>query len=270
VTVALQEALSKTLRGAYHYQRNAALRGPRNALEVDAARMFSQQSWDVLHALYSVDLSEAAGHMDAKTAAIIAAIAAALSARLSSDVALLTPGIEQSLAAGIARSAVMRVGLGTSVGSDAAQAWLAAHGAELVTGIDQWTKQQLQTIVSSGIAAGDSVTEIAQAIVARFNGFTAQRALTIAMTESSTAWSWATMEFGRQLAASGANVSKIWILSLDHDVVDECDDNAAVGAIPLQDFFPTGHLSPPEHPNCKCGFEVFETGTSATSAINAA
>ena len=232
--------------------------------------MFSQQSWDVLHALYSLDLSEAAGHMDAKTAAIIAAIAAALSSRLANDVALLTPGIEQSLAAGIARSAVMRAGVGVSVSGDAAQAWLASHGAELVSGIDEWTRAQMQTIVSNGLAAGESITDIAQDIVARFSGFTAQRALTISMTESSTAWSWAAMEFGRQLADAGANVSKIWILSLDHDVVDECDDNAAVGAIPLRDFFPTGHLAPPEHPSCKCGFEVFETSTSAASAINAA
>jgi len=232
--------------------------------------MFSQQCWDVLHALYSLDLGEADRHADAKTAAILAAIAAALSSRLDSDVALLAPGIEQSLAAGIARSAVMKAGLGTSVSSDAAQAWLAAHGAELVTGVDRWTKQQLRTVVSNGLAAGDSITDIAQAIVARFNGFTLQRATTIAMTESSTAWSWGTLEFGRQLVAAGANVSKLWILSLDHDVVDECDDNADVGAIPLESFFPTGHLAPPEHPSCKCGFEVFETGTSAAAAITAA
>lgn len=232
--------------------------------------MFSQQCWDVLHTLYSLDLSEAGRHVDAKTAALLAAIAAALSSRLKNDVALLTPGIEQSLAASIARSAVMKAGVGTSVTSDAAQAWLAAHGAELVTGVDQWTQSQLATIISNGFAAGDSITDIAQAIVARFQGFTLQRATTIAMTESSTAWSWATLQYGRDLMASGANVSKIWILSLDHDVVDECDDNASVGAIPLQSDFPTGDSAPPAHPSCKCGIEVFETGTSAASAINAA
>lgn len=47
-----------------------------------------------------------------------------------------------------------------------------------------------------------------------------------------------------------------WVLSPAHPRMDECDENAAAGWMPIGHRFPTGVPAPPAHPLCMCSLEV--------------
>lgn len=78
--------------------------------------------------------------------------------------------------------------------------------------------------------------------------FSDDRAETIARTELKRIDA---MSADATAKATGAT-SKRWLLSADHDEVDECDDNAQADWVDLDDDFPSGADLPPEHPRCQC------------------
>jgi SPP1 gp7 family putative phage head morphogenesis protein len=74
------------------------------------------------------------------------------------------------------------------------------------------------------------------------------RRKTIARTESSFACS----EANRQKAVGRGARYKAWMTSRDNRVSPECQMNEAAGVIRIDETFPSGHLQPPAHPNCRC------------------
>ena len=56
--------------------------------------------------------------------------------------------------------------------------------------------------------------------------------------------------------AASAVARKVWILNPAHPVTDICDINAAAGAIPVTEPFPTGVMGPLAHPGCICSMAV--------------
>jgi hypothetical protein len=43
-----------------------------------------------------------------------------------------------------------------------------------------------------------------------------------------------------------------WQVDPDGPPSPDCEDNALAGAVTVGDTFPSGHLSPPMHPGCRC------------------
>lgn len=126
--------------------------------------------------------------------------------------------------------------------------WAKGKAAELVTGVDQTTRDQLRVTVTSALEEGLSGGDLARQIRGSF-GFSADRADMIARTESAAA------DVAGNLTAykaSGVVSKKYWVISDDHPTPDECNDNAGQGAIDLDDDFSSGDPGPPAHPNCEC------------------
>jgi hypothetical protein len=44
----------------------------------------------------------------------------------------------------------------------------------------------------------------------------------------------------------------IWSVDPDGPPSPDCEDNGLAGPVPVGDAFPSGHVSPPMHPGCRC------------------
>lgn len=54
------------------------------------------------------------------------------------------------------------------------------------------------------------------------------------------------------LAAVSAGTPLCWLVDPASPPCPDADDNALAGRVPAGESFPTGHLSPPAHPGCRC------------------
>ncbi len=140
-----------------------------------------------------------------------------------------------------------------------AQAYLAEHGAALVSGIDKTTKAELRTLLTRARMEGWSYNRTADAIKDKFEGFAGlkpqqhirDRATLVAVTESGQAYSEAQLIQMQELNAT-APIEKNWMTVRDGRVEQICLDNAAKGWIPVNRAFPSGHMRPLAHPACRC------------------
>jgi len=86
--------------------------------------------------------------------------------------------------------------------------------------------------------------------------FSDDRAEMIARTEMNMAQSQGVLEAGRQAAAEGLAVQKVW--TLGPNPCPLCEDAAAEGVIDLDDDFGSdAGDAPPLHPNCECSLDLF-------------
>jgi hypothetical protein len=261
----LQETLDRALAATLYQHRIDSLKPAVRALEDASRRMFVAQAYDCLLAVYGADLSEATKEEDdeRKAAAILLAIAAALALRLSRDVATLTPGLEQSLAIAVANAGLAKHGIHADLRSVKAQEWLAAHGAELVTGINQFTREQMAIVLRNGFAAGKSIDDIAADLMWKFHDMSYARAYRIAVTEANKAWTYAELEHAKLMEESGYKMVKQWLLGPMHPRMDRCDEAAEMGSVPLSHIYPNGIGGPPDHPHCGCCLTSYpDTGQS--------
>lgn len=260
----LEETLSKALQKTLYYHRVESLRSAENELERNAKAMFNQQSYDVMLAIFSVDLgrfSEADDDDDRKVALILAAIAAALAARLDNDVATLRPGLISALTSAIVNSGMAKYGIYADLGSIRAQEYLLQHGAELVAGINAYTQERLAILLADSVGKGMAVEDITSLIMQSFDDFTYARARRIAITEASKAWSYAEMTSAEGMESAGFTMVKEWLLGPMHPRYDPCDHNHEQGAIPLKQPFSTGDMAPPQHPHCGCSVITYPDGS---------
>jgi hypothetical protein len=115
------------------------------------------------------------------------------------------------------------------------------------------TREMLHDTIAKGIAQGQSVDEIADAI-AGSTAFSPARAMTVAQTEVSAIDNGAALSAFRTAHATGrVKLKKTWVTGGD-DPCQDCLDNEADSAdgIPLDDDFADGSDAPPGHPNCWC------------------
>lgn len=54
------------------------------------------------------------------------------------------------------------------------------------------------------------------------------------------------------LIAVGTGSDVVWAVDPDGPPSPDCEDNGLAGAVPAGDTFPSGHVSPPMHPGCRC------------------
>lgn len=256
-------ALKKALAASLYLHRVEALREPVEVLRADVQQMFAEQGSSVLWLLYRDDLdfteaSQGEGEKRRRALGLVmVAIAEALAARLGRDVDTISPGLSRALAVALMQASLSRYGITTSLASINAQRWIAAHGAELVKGINAYTRESLTALLRDGIARGLTSREIANQMVLRFADMNYARAYRIAVTEASKAWSFAELEGARLMEESGFTMVKEWVLGPLHPRFDLCDDNSNVGGIPLNQPFPSGDMATPQHPHCGCGIVTY-------------
>jgi hypothetical protein len=120
------------------------------------------------------------------------------------------------------------------------------------------TREMLRGDISQAIEEGWSNDKLASVIEENY-GFSPERSEMIARTETAFADVAGNMEAYRE---SGLVSGKEWIMGSEHDLDDECNENAAAGVVPLDEPFPSGDMDPPAHPNaCFEGFSFAPYGS---------
>ena len=127
--------------------------------------------------------------------------------------------------------------------------WAEENAADLVTGIEEATRDMLRMTITSGLQDNLSAEDIATNIEEAY-AFSDERAMLIATTEIASANSEGALAGYQEAEAEGISVKKSWLI-LD-DACDDCQENEAAGAIDLDEQFPSGDDAPPAHPNCRC------------------
>ncbi|MGD9613828.1 MAG: phage portal protein [Alphaproteobacteria bacterium] len=124
--------------------------------------------------------------------------------------------------------------------------WARQRAAELVTQISENTRNMLRRTIAQGIEEGWSAKRLASEIAVS-PAFSKDRAELIAQTEIINS------NNAGNLAAyleSGVVDKKEWLPAFGACII--CLNNAAIGAIPLDKQFPSGHQRPGAHPRCRC------------------
>lgn len=138
--------------------------------------------------------------------------------------------------------------------------YIEEHGAELVTGINETTREYLRTIIHQGIDEGWSYDRMARAITARFAEFAVgrpqehikSRAHLISITEVGQAYEAGNEIVVRDLVDAGLRMEKSWSTVGDNRVDPHCKENEAQGWIPFDEPFGDGSMRPLAHPACRC------------------
>lgn len=148
--------------------------------------------------------------------------------------------------------------------------YLADHGAERVTGIDDSTRKYVRIILRKGVEGGSSYQEIAKHLISLEAGFAApsplghirSRAELIAVTEIGDAYVAGTLAAADELEQAGLAMEKHWLTVGDSRVDDAiCRTNEGQGWIPLKKSFASGHDGPTGHPGCRCDLQTRHSKT---------
>jgi uncharacterized protein with gpF-like domain len=151
-------------------------------------------------------------------------------------------------------------GISFSLRNPRAIAYLREHGAELITGIDETTRATIHDILVQGRQEGWSYDKIAKAIRERFEEFGAPtpykhlrtRAHLVAVSETGNAYEEASFQAAMRMAGEGLAMEKMWMNVGDELVSEGCLANTAVGWIPIDQPFPSGHTRPLRYEACRC------------------
>ena len=126
-----------------------------------------------------------------------------------------------------------------------ASLWAKTKAADLISGVEEVTRQRVRDIVSANVLEGASIQNTTKQIRDDFI-FSKQRARVVARTETAFA-----LGQGQKGAAMAQDRDeKRWTTSGDID--DICLENEAAGWLAIADPFPSGHDTVPAHPNCRC------------------
>lgn len=119
--------------------------------------------------------------------------------------------------------------------------------------IDETTRNDLRSIISNAFTEETAMDSLVQEIQDA-GAFSESRADMIARTEVSFAQTNGNVDAWN---ATGLVKSVTSALSADHDVEDDCDDNAGV-IVKFGSLFPSGDFFPPFHPRCQCTLIIVE------------
>ena len=141
-----------------------------------------------------------------------------------------------------------------------AVAYIEEHGANLVSGINDTTRDYIRTIVRNGTDEGWSYNRMAQAISDRFVDFAVgrpqehieSRAHLVAVTEVGQAYEAGNEIVVNDLADAGLKMEKKWSTIGDGRVSDGCQENESEGWIPLEQAHASGDMRPLRFPGCRC------------------
>ena len=114
------------------------------------------------------------------------------------------------------------------------------------------TRNMLREILTDAFSRETPMSELVQRIQAA-GVFSEKRAKLIATTEVKFAMARGNIEAWKK---TGVIQAVEWVLSADHEVDDECDENAEAGQVPVGEAFPSGDVAPPQHPACLCALRA--------------
>lgn len=153
---------------------------------------------------------------------------------------------------GIAMIAELGLKINFDLKNPRAEDYLRDYGADLVTGINETTRDLLQTLLNQAADEGWSYKKTMEAILERFDDFSEYRARLIAVTELGNAYEEGNRIVAKDLEAAGLAMEKSWSTVGDAKVSDGCRENEEAGWIGLDAAFPSGHLRPLRFPGCRC------------------
>ena len=156
-----------------------------------------------------------------------------------------------------------------STDNPAAVAYIAQHGAEMVTRINEATRDNMRVLLDRAMTDGLTYNEVAAALQRQFAGFydpnsvwdwqalrpqghIDSRSHLIAVTELGNAYEAGNYQAAETLEGKGLKVVKMWSTLGDDRVSDGCLENEAAGWIGLKDEFPSGDQHPLRFPGCRC------------------
>lgn len=142
--------------------------------------------------------------------------------------------------------------------NDRAAAYAQDRAAELVSDIDDSTRNMLRQKIAAGLAAGALREDIIEDIMDS-DIFSEKRATLIADTEVAMANGQGALAGYKEAKAAGVKLKKVWIVAGD-DCCDDCEENAEAGAIDVEDQFPSGDDAEIAHINCRCHTESVVEG----------
>lgn len=270
--VPIERRLTNDLALAFRAEGRAFLRGFRNL--ADPAK------WPLDEPQWMRYLVEAqAETLTMYTAALNTAVSDALMAGVLTAVEGMPEGAptEEALREGgwltriagwLAKQVGVIFGISFDLKNPRAVAYLEAHGAELVKGIDETTRDYIRTVLIEGTSKGWSYNEMARRISERYKEFAVgrpqlhidSRAHMIAVTEVGNAYAEGNLQVAQGLAAAGLKMEKAWHTVGDSRVEAICLGNEAEGWIPLEQTFSSGHMRPLAHPACRCAMMTQRVG----------
>lgn len=162
-----------------------------------------------------------------------------------------------------ALAAEMGMQLSFDVANPYAAAYLQAHGAAMVTNINETTRTAIQGLVTEGVENGWSYTKTAEELIHKYKEFAIGkpqehidgRAHLIAITETGNAYMEGQFALMDTMAGMGLPMEKAWVTMGDDRVSDECEENESAGWIAFDDPFPSGDMHPLRFPGCRCDME---------------
>lgn len=157
-----------------------------------------------------------------------------------------------------------------------ARAYIAAYGADQISTIDDNTRADLRNLLTAAIENGQSYTQLAAAIKARYKRYAEgdpragvrSRARLIAVTEIGNGYQAGNFASMQATQDAGIKIEKRWLTVGDTHVSDGCRTNQAQGWIALVQVHTSGHLHPLRFPGCRC-VEQYQrvAGTAQTPNI---
>ncbi len=128
--------------------------------------------------------------------------------------------------------------------------WANKHAAQLVTKMDQETKDRLAKVIGDAIQNKRGLPGLARDIRKEFDDMTKVRSKLIAQTETNTALSTGSFERMNDMGVTG----KRWLTIGDDRVRPAHLENEAAGVIPIDQPFPDGSMFTPgvDPFGCRC------------------
>ena len=136
----------------------------------------------------------------------------------------------------------------TSVNERAAD-WASDHAAELVSQLEDTTRDNLKDTITAALDEGWSHDELVKELTEEYS-FSDARAELIATTETNNANNMGALQGYLTAQKNGVDVKKQWWPDVTPCPI--CLANAAEGPIALEDNFLSGDAAPTAHPNCLC------------------
>jgi hypothetical protein len=256
----LGEAIARMIAAAKVYQRDRALRPVERALATEMRTAFRA------HRAVFMQEFERVGPGILGEASTPPAIEGALEAAYQATFADFLAPIEEAAGAAIAAAAKHRVAeFGVSFAFDLknprAIAAIKAQAVASVEEIDATTRDDLTRILTQGMEDGYNYQQVARAIAAKYDEYAVpvtrprhirNRAELIAVTEAAEAYETGNRLVIDEMTAVGLEMEMSWSTVGDERVSEGCIANAAVGWIPVDQLFPSGHQHPPRFPGCRC------------------
>ena len=248
-------ATRNLLEAAVHLRRDKALRAFEAAARKSIGKVFARQGAAILRALPKFAGYFVAQEATTKPKAPPPPIDGEWDAIADDTASEFTKAlVKLSGSALVAGAKVLSDDLGIALRFDLknprAEAFMRAHGADLVTKINETTREDLKALLSEAIDNGWSYTQTAKAIRDEFEGFSKERAKLVAITESANAYEGGQRQMASALQDAGLEMEKSWIA--EDTACDDCAANADQGWIPEDEDFQGGTDGPTQHPACRC------------------